>query len=146
MKQMLKAADRVDFAMFTFAQSSGIDDTMIRVVGSGTAIRGVLDRGQGVQAWAATHTLKQAGVQLSTNTAASGVRKVHHKLMVIDQRLTIVGSFNYTAPAATLNDENITVLGDLEETTPAAETAQRTIAGYALTEINRIIDNLSQPV
>ena len=146
MKQMLKAADRVDFAMFTFAQSSGIDDTMIRVVGSGTAIRGVLDRGQGVQAWAATHTLKQAGVQLSTSTAASGVRKVHHKLMVIDQRLTIVGSFNYTAPAATLNDENIIILGDLEETTPAAETAQRTIARYALTEITRIIDNLSQPV
>jgi hypothetical protein len=41
MKQMLKAADRVDFAMFTFAQSSGIDDTMIRVVHSGTAIRGL---------------------------------------------------------------------------------------------------------
>jgi phosphatidylserine/phosphatidylglycerophosphate/cardiolipin synthase-like enzyme len=85
-------------------------------------------------------------VQLYTNTAASGVRKVHHKLMVIDERLTIVGSFNYTAPAATLNDENIIVLGDFEETSPAAETAQRTIAGYALTEITRIIDNLSQPV
>jgi phosphatidylserine/phosphatidylglycerophosphate/cardiolipin synthase-like enzyme len=66
--------------------------------------------------------------------------------MVIDERLTIVGSFNYTAPAATLNDENIIVLGDLEETTPAADTAQRSIAGYALTEINRIIANLSQPL
>jgi phosphatidylserine/phosphatidylglycerophosphate/cardiolipin synthase-like enzyme len=49
--------------------------------------------------------------------------------MVIDERLTIVGSFNYTATAATLNDENIIVLGDLEETTPAAESAQRTLAG-----------------
>jgi PLD-like domain len=134
MKQMLKATDRVDFAMFTFAQSFGIDDTMIRVVHSSTAIHGVLDRGQGVQAWAATQPLKAAGVQLYTNTAASGVRKVHHKLMVIDERLTIVGSFNYTAPAATLNDENIIVLGDLEETIAAAETAHGTIAGYALTE------------
>jgi phosphatidylserine/phosphatidylglycerophosphate/cardiolipin synthase-like enzyme len=34
MKQMLKAAASIDFAMFTFAQSSGIDDTMIRLVGS----------------------------------------------------------------------------------------------------------------
>jgi phosphatidylserine/phosphatidylglycerophosphate/cardiolipin synthase-like enzyme len=119
---------------------------MIRVVHSGTAIRGVLDRGQGAQAWAATQPLKAAGVQLYTNTADSGVRKVHHKLMVIDERLTIVGSFNYTAPAATLNDENIIVLGNLEETTAAAETAQRTNAGYALTEVNRIIDNLSRPV
>ncbi|MBA2560643.1 MAG: phospholipase, partial [Propionibacteriales bacterium] len=146
MKQMLKAADRVDFAMFTFAQSSGIDDTMIRVVRSGTSIRGVLDHGQGVQAWAATQPLKDAGVQLYTNTAASGVRKVHHKLMVIDQRLTIVGSFNYTAPAATLNDENIIVIGDLEETTTGAESAQRAVAGYALTEIDRIITDLSESV
>jgi phosphatidylserine/phosphatidylglycerophosphate/cardiolipin synthase-like enzyme len=32
-------------------------------------------------------------VQRYTNTAARGVRKVHHKLMVIDERITIVGSF-----------------------------------------------------
>jgi len=54
MKQMLKARRRVDFAMFTFAQSSGIDDTMMRLVGPGLAIRGVLDRVQGAQRWAAT--------------------------------------------------------------------------------------------
>lgn len=64
MKQMLKAEDRVDFAMFTFAKSSGIDDTMIRVVNSNTIIRGVLDRGQGAQRWAATQPLKTAGVEL----------------------------------------------------------------------------------
>ena len=29
MKQMLKAKKRIDFAVFTFSQSSGIDDTMI---------------------------------------------------------------------------------------------------------------------
>ena len=145
MKQMLKAADRIDFAMFTFAQSSGIDDTMIRVVNSGTAIRGVLDRSQGAQRWAATQPLKDAGVNLYMNTGGTGVRKVHHKLMVLDQRVTIVGSFNYTAPATTLNDENIIVLGDLEETTATAEAAQRAIAGYALTEIDRIINDLAEP-
>ena len=146
MKQMLKSASRIDFAMFTFAQSSGIDDTMVRVVHSGSAIRGVLDREQGAQAWAATKPLKQAGVELYENSPSSGVRKVHHKLMVIDERLTIVGSFNYTAPAATLNDENIVVLGDLEATAPTADAAQRKIAGYALTEIDRLVHELSEPV
>jgi phosphatidylserine/phosphatidylglycerophosphate/cardiolipin synthase-like enzyme len=90
--------------------------------------------------------LKAAGVQLSENKPGTGVRKVHHKLMVIDERLVIVGSFNYTAPATTLNDENIIVLGDLEETRAAAEAAQRTLAAYALAEITRIITQLSQPV
>ena len=66
--------------------------------------------------------------------------------MVIDQRLVIAGSFNYTAPANSLNDENIVVLGDLEETDPAAETAQRRLAAFALAEIDRIITTLARPV
>ena len=146
MKQMLKSRTSIDFAMFTFARSSGIDDTMFRLVSSLTRIRGVLDRGQGAQAWAATQPLKAAGVQLFQNRPGTGVRKVHHKLMVIDERLVIAGSFNYTDPANTLNDENIVVLGDLGETDPAAEGAQRQLAGYALAEIDRIITDLAEPV
>src|SRR5215207_8409201 len=98
MKQMLKARSSIDFAMFTFAESSGIDDTMIRLVGSLPRVRGVLDRAQGAQAWAATQPLKAAGVQLFQNKTGTGVRKIHHKLMVVDERLVIAGSFNYTAP------------------------------------------------
>ncbi|QKW39774.1 phospholipase [Actinomadura sp. NAK00032] len=145
MKQMLKAASSVDFAMFTFARSSGIDDTMIRLAPSLTRVRGVLDHGQGAQAWAATEPLKAAGVRLFENKPGTGVRKVHHKLMVIDERLVIAGSFNYTAPATTLNDENIIVLGDLEETREDAETAQRRLAAFALQEISRITTELSRP-
>jgi phosphatidylserine/phosphatidylglycerophosphate/cardiolipin synthase-like enzyme len=145
MKQMLKAKDRVDFAMFTFAQSSGIDDTMAWLLRGGVPVRGVLDRGQGAQKWAATGQLKTAGAQLYVNTPGNGVRKVHHKLMVIDQRLVIAGSFNYTEPAAMLNDENIVVLGDLEETDPVAEGAQQKLAAFALGEIDRIIRDLSRP-
>lgn len=55
-------------------------------------------------------------------------------------------SFNYTAPATTLNDENIIMLGDLEETDLDAEAAQRQLADYALTEITRIITDLAEPV
>ncbi len=146
MKQMLKAETSVDFAMFTFAQSSGIDDTMLRLVGSLSRLRGVLDRAQGAQEWAATQPLKVAGVELFQNAKGTGVRKVHHKLMVIDERLVIVGSFNYTAPATTLNDENIIVLGDLEEQNAEAEAAQRQLARFALSEIERIITDLSEPV
>ncbi|GAA4967778.1 phospholipase D-like domain-containing protein [Actinoplanes utahensis] len=146
MKQMLKARERVDFAMFTFARSSGIDDTMAWLLKAGIPIRGVLDRGQGSQEWAATKQLLQAGAQLYENTFGNGVRKVHHKLMIIDRRLVVAGSFNFTAPANTLNDENIVVLGDLEETDPAAETAQRKLAAYALTEIDRIVAELSHPI
>jgi len=66
--------------------------------------------------------------------------------MVIDGRLTIIGSFNYTGPANTINDENIIVIGDLEEENDAAEAAQQRIAGYALAEIDRIMTDLSEPI
>jgi phosphatidylserine/phosphatidylglycerophosphate/cardiolipin synthase-like enzyme len=71
---------------------------------------------------------------------------VHHKLMVLDERIVIAGSFNYTAPATTLNDENIIVLGDVEENDPVAEAAQRQLAAFALAEIERIIADLAEPV
>ncbi len=146
MKQMLKAKDSIDFAMFTFSQSSGIDDTMIRIRPLVGRIRGVLDRDQGAAKWAATSDLGHGDVQLFANKRNTGVRKLHHKLMVIDERMLIVGSFNYTAPANTLNDENIIVIGDLEEDDATAEAAQRELAAYALTEIDRIIADLSTPI
>lgn len=146
MKQMLKAATSIDFAMFTFARSSGIDDTMIRLAPALDRLRGVLDRGQGAQRWSATEPLKAAGVELYQNRAGTGVRKLHHKLMVIDARLVVIGSFNYTGPATTLNDENIIVIGDLEETDAESEAAQQRIAAFALAEIERIVHNLAEPV
>ena len=53
MKQLLKAANRVDFAIFTFSNSSGIDDTMIALRRGGIRVRGILDSLQGNQTWAA---------------------------------------------------------------------------------------------
>jgi phosphatidylserine/phosphatidylglycerophosphate/cardiolipin synthase-like enzyme len=64
--------------------------------------------------------------------------------MVVDDRLLIVGSFNDTEPATTLNDENIVVIGDLEETDPVAQADQQQLAGFARTEIDRIITDLAR--
>jgi len=38
-----------------------------------------------------------------------------------------------------------TFVGDLDETKPASEAAERVIAKYTLTEINRIIADLAEP-
>ena len=50
-KQMLKAKVSIDFAMYTFAASSGIDDAMFRLRPGLTRIRGIIDRTQGRQTW-----------------------------------------------------------------------------------------------
>ncbi len=145
MKQIAKAKRRVDFAIFTFALSSGIDDQLVQALDAGISIRGALYASQANQKWSASETLRNAGLPLFfiPRPGLTGIkpRKLHHKLMVIDEQLIIAGSFNYTGPANQLNDENIIILGDLD--TPITEddaiSKQRSLAQYALAEIDRII-------
>lgn len=140
MKQILKAKERVDFAIFTFAKSSGIDDTLVAMARGGIKIRGIFDAGQGNRDWAATRMVADGGGEAYLASRRNGLGKLHHKLMVIDGALLICGSFNYTDPANRLNDENILVIGDLEDEDPLAQAAQRRFAAFALAEIDRMID------
>ena len=140
MKQMLKARERIDFAIFTFSQTSGIDDTMIALARTGMSIRGIADAGQGNQDWAASRPLAENDVDFYiARKNGLPLGKLHHKLMVIDKQVTVIGSFNYTEPANTLNDENIIVIGDLEEDNPESIANQKSFAAYALQEIDRMI-------
>ena len=148
MKQMLKGSREVVFAIFTFAGSSGIDDTMLALARSGMKIRGVVDRDQASHGWAAPKTMKHANLSLFQPKKTSGVRKLHHKLMVIDERIVVAGSFNYTAPANDYNDENIFVLGSLDPRTHGVTVAadeSGALAAYMKREIERIIRDLAEP-
>jgi len=139
MKQILKARHSVDFAIFTFSQSSGIDDALVAMAKSGVRVRGIFDAGQGNRGWAATRLVADSGGEAWLASRRNGLGKLHHKLMVIDGQVTIAGSFNYTAPANRLNDENILVVGDATEEDPVARVGQQGFAAFALTEIERMI-------
>jgi phosphatidylserine/phosphatidylglycerophosphate/cardiolipin synthase-like enzyme len=154
MKQMLKAQGtgtanpEVLFAIFTFAGSSGIDDTMVALARGGTRVRGVLDPGQSKQAWAAPRTMDPAtGVEMFVPRKAgqfATLRKLHHKLMVINERVLVAGSFNYTQPANDFNDENLFVLGSVFPETQGVAVSPdpcRELALYMKAEIERIIAN-----
>ena len=64
--------------------------------------------------------------------------------MVIDDQLSIFGSFNYTKPANRSNDENIVIVGDLGETAAAKKQKQGRIALAAREEIDRIISSFGE--
>jgi phosphatidylserine/phosphatidylglycerophosphate/cardiolipin synthase-like enzyme len=144
-KQMLKADRRVDFAIFTFAGSSGIDDAMVMLRQARRALKGALDPKQGRQSWAATPWLHDAGIEVSFPKEERGFGKLHHKLMVIDDAIVVAGSLNYTAPANEYNDENIFVLGSPYPDLPRREggpvdlDACAELAAYFRAEIERII-------
>ena len=144
MKQILKAKKRIDFAVFTFAKSSGIDDALIAAHDRGVCIQGVLDRGQANQRWAAKQTLVGAGINIKVVGGRGTLGKLHHKLMTIDDQLTILGSFNYTKPANQSNDENIVIIGDIEETSQEIRCKQGKIAKGAREEIQRIAEKFGK--
>ncbi|QGY39065.1 phospholipase [Pseudodesulfovibrio cashew] len=143
MKQMMRAEKSIHFAIFTFARSSGIDDTMIKLARVGVRIVGAMDGTMASQSWAPKDTVKAAGAELFTIPKGQGVRKLHHKIMVIDERIVIAGSFNYTRPATLLNDENILVMGHPEE---GDAYKQYRLASEVLREIKRITDTFGKPV
>lgn len=150
-KQINKCVGRLDFAIFTFSGSSGIDDALIMTKQAGRQVRGALDPGQGRFGWAATRWLHEAGVELFLPRPQAPFRKLHHKLMVIDDAIVVAGSFNYTGPANDYNDENIFVLGSPYPDLPKAEGGPPDLVECAsLTrffrgEIDRIIGDLSAP-
>ena len=139
MKQMQKAKGRIDFAIFTFSQSSGIDDTMMTLAGAGRKVRGALNGDAANQRWAAARPIRNAGAELHLVYKKGKLNKLHHKLMVLDGQVVIAGSFNYTGPATRLNDENVMILGDLSSTKASSITAPKKLAGHALDEIERIV-------
>lgn len=154
MKQMLKSVARIDFAIFTFSGSSGVDDALIMAKQAGREINGVLDPGQGNQKWSATKWLLEAGINLfypKKQGVFADFRKLHHKLMVIDRAIVVSGSMNYTRPANLLNDENIFVLGspypDLPKKDGGPVDVERcaALADFFRAEIDRIISH-SRPV
>lgn len=138
MKQMAKAKERIDFAVFTFSESSGIDDQMNMIVNSGITVSGLINGDQKNQKWSASRNLDSKVDLKFTKKGLNGLGKLHHKLMVIDKSVVIIGSFNYTAPANRLNDENIIVIGDIEEQTVTGKRNQSRIGEYAYNEIIRI--------
>ena len=86
------------------------------------------------------------GIELFLPEAqAPPFRKLHHKLMVIDEAIVVAGSFNYTAPANEYNDENIFVIGSPlpgpagKEGGPVDQAACAELTRFFRTEIDRII-------
>jgi phosphatidylserine/phosphatidylglycerophosphate/cardiolipin synthase-like enzyme len=165
-KQVLKAEKEIEFAIFTFAGSSAIDDALLMAARADCDVTGVLDRGQAGQSWTAPYgepggappwlDRENISLHVPEEEEKSGVRKLHHKLMVVDHRTVLAGSFNYTNPANAFNDENLFVLGCAYDIFPDRRkdkqkelekidvAACREIAKYMADEIDRIISSVSE--
>jgi phosphatidylserine/phosphatidylglycerophosphate/cardiolipin synthase-like enzyme len=103
-----QAQQRVEFLAFSFT-SDRLGDTLIARHAAGVAVRGVFERRNAGGLGSAYHRLQGAGLAVYPD---GNCYTMHHKVIIIDGRIVITGSYNYSARAERTNDENTLIIVD----------------------------------
>jgi len=76
---------------------------------AGVEVRGVVEASQVDAAGADTLELRQAGLDLRLD---SNPASMHHKVLILDEKMVIFGSYNFTRSAEEANDEALILVRD----------------------------------
>ncbi|MFO0929442.1 MAG: phospholipase D-like domain-containing protein [Gemmataceae bacterium] len=104
-----KARKSIRFLAFSFTHN-GIGNAMLQQAKSGVEVKGVFERTQASSRteYRSSHA-RAAGEAVSVYLDANP-RNMHHKVIVIDEATTVVGSFNFSENADKSNDENLLII------------------------------------
>ncbi|MGE3801420.1 MAG: phospholipase D-like domain-containing protein [Candidatus Kapaibacterium sp.] len=100
------AKSRIRFLAFSFTDDD-LGNLLIEKHRQGIDVAGVLESRGSSMAHSELAKLKAAGIDVRTD---GNKYVMHHKVIVVDDTWTIVGSFNFTANAANSNDENLLIV------------------------------------
>ncbi len=101
------AKENISFMVYAFTNRK-LADALIAAQKRGVVVRGVLDATQNkYQKYSVYNYLKESGVSVVLD---NNRYKMHHKVMIIDQKVVVVGSYNFTKKANSKNAENVMVI------------------------------------
>jgi phosphatidylserine/phosphatidylglycerophosphate/cardiolipin synthase-like enzyme len=107
--QRLAAAKRsIHFMTFSYT-SSAIADAMVAQAQAGLPVRGVFEARNAGGTGSVFGRLRQGGVDVLED---GNCYILHHKVIIIDARTVITGSYNFTNSAEKDNDENLVIVDD----------------------------------
>ncbi|MCU0492621.1 MAG: phospholipase D-like domain-containing protein [Chloroflexaceae bacterium] len=98
----------IDVLAFSFT-SDPIANAMLARMNAGVQVRGVLERRNVEGGGGEFAKLKRAGADMLED---GNCYTMHHKVIIIDRRIVITGSYNFTDRAETVNDENLLIIDD----------------------------------
>ena len=117
------AQESINFLAYSFT-STDIGDAMIERSQAGVTVAGVMDDGQVNSSQSTEYDpLTQAGLNVRLDGNLIGL--MHHKVIIIDQKVVITGSYNFTESAETTNDENVVIIFSPEIAVKYTEEFQR---------------------
>jgi phosphatidylserine/phosphatidylglycerophosphate/cardiolipin synthase-like enzyme len=100
------AKQSVHFMAFSFT-STDITNTLSHLKQQGLEIKGVVDSSQAGSSYAQYDDLKNENIDVLLD---GNSQKLHHKVMIIDHRYVVTGSYNFSQSAETRNDENSVII------------------------------------
>jgi phosphatidylserine/phosphatidylglycerophosphate/cardiolipin synthase-like enzyme len=112
-----KARGSVLVQAYSFT-SEPIAEALIRAHGRGVLVAVIVDKGQRAAKGGQAGHLAEAGVPVYVDEAHA---IAHNKVMVIDQRTVLAGSFNWTASAQARNAENLLAVNSRKSAQEYAE-------------------------
>jgi phosphatidylserine/phosphatidylglycerophosphate/cardiolipin synthase-like enzyme len=119
----------IRFLAFSFT-STPIAQAMLDRHASGVSLAGVFETTGSDTPYSAYGKLKQQGIEVYTD---GNPYAMHHKAIIIDERIVIFGSYNFSDNANTSNDENLLIVESPE------------IARAFLAEYDRIVAVAKNP-
>jgi phosphatidylserine/phosphatidylglycerophosphate/cardiolipin synthase-like enzyme len=107
-KKIETATSTIDIAMYYFT-SIPIAEALVKAEKRGVEVRMYLDKSQKKGKWSKGSYLAKNGAEIRYK---KGSGLMHHKFAVIDGKVVITGSYNWTKAAEVRNDENLLVIYD----------------------------------
>jgi phosphatidylserine/phosphatidylglycerophosphate/cardiolipin synthase-like enzyme len=105
-----QAEDSIRFMAFSFTDDR-LGDVMMRQHEAGLTVQGVFERRNADPVYSEFGRMSDAeprmDVRLDGNTYM-----MHHKVIIVDDEAVVLGSFNFSEAADTMNDENVLILYD----------------------------------
>jgi phosphatidylserine/phosphatidylglycerophosphate/cardiolipin synthase-like enzyme len=104
------AKKSIYFLAFSFTEDK-IGALMVEKKKAGLTVQGVFEKRNAEGTGSELGYLRENGIEVLDD---GNCYTMHHKVIIIDERTVITGSYNFTARAEQKNDENVIILNDKE--------------------------------
>jgi len=118
------AKSKIDFLAFSFTDDK-LGKAVMERAKAGVKVRGVFETTGSETKYSEYGPMKAAGLEVYQD---GNPYVLHHKVFVIDDRITVFGSYNFSDNAATSNDENMLIVDDPALSASFTAEAERMLA------------------
>jgi phosphatidylserine/phosphatidylglycerophosphate/cardiolipin synthase-like enzyme len=122
--QINRAQRKIHFLAFSFTHD-GIGTAMIGKQNAGLEVQGVFETTGSNTSFSEYGRMKQAGLDVYQDGSPY---VMHHKVILLDDRITIFGSYNFSQNADRDNDENLLIVDDPRFAAEFEQEFQRVLA------------------